>query len=346
MDWDINLFNFGKTDQTKFLIAMYSDLDFFTKFNINMNMFNNFQEDLRKNYAKFNNPFHNFLHGVNVCHSCFYLYKTTRLKNYVSDLQAFSQITSGLCHDVGHTGRTNSFEINTLSKLAFKYHDISPLEQMHAALSFNIMLKSQNDILGGLNGNDFTKFRKFFISNILSTDMKKHSELINRVNKEFIEPNEKISEKNMEEKDTELITNLFLHTADLSGPVKNYEICYIWSKRVNQEFDSQVKEEIRLNLPVTPYFKNLHDDEVYYNGEFGFMKFVIQPLWSLSNLFLENDLTIMMENFENNLNIMARKLETVKKCKESQLTWKDSSKEDIEIMDINPMLYSKKQEDS
>lgn len=35
---------------------------------------------------------------------------------------------SSLGHDVGHTGRTNIFEINSLSDLAIRYHDKSVLE--------------------------------------------------------------------------------------------------------------------------------------------------------------------------------------------------------------------------
>jgi hypothetical protein len=38
-------------------------------------------------------------------------------------MQQFSLILSGLCHDVSHTGRNNLFEVNSLSKLAIRYHD-------------------------------------------------------------------------------------------------------------------------------------------------------------------------------------------------------------------------------
>lgn len=37
-------------------------------------------------------------------------------------------IFGGLCHDVGHTGRTNVFEINNLSEKAIRYHDKNVLE--------------------------------------------------------------------------------------------------------------------------------------------------------------------------------------------------------------------------
>ena len=37
----------------------------------------------------------------------------------------FVNVFSGLCHDVGHTGRTNSFEIASRSKKALTYNDLS-----------------------------------------------------------------------------------------------------------------------------------------------------------------------------------------------------------------------------
>lgn len=132
-----------------------------------------------------------------------------------------------------------------------------------------------------------------FIKNILATDMKNHTDLLKDFKREFLDTaktpkimkspdptnfSEASQSKQKAEKTEEqiiLITSLFTHVADLSGPVKKYNIAYGWSKRVNAEFSNQVEEEIRLNLPVTSYFKNLDDSEVYYKGEQGFMKFII-----------------------------------------------------------------------
>ena len=39
-----------------------------------------------------------------------------------------SIVFAALCHDLGHTGHSNLFEINSMSKLAIRYHDKSVLE--------------------------------------------------------------------------------------------------------------------------------------------------------------------------------------------------------------------------
>ena len=47
------------------------------------------------------------------------------MKPYLDDLEQFTLLFSALGHDVSHTGRTNAFEVATLSKLAIKYNDES-----------------------------------------------------------------------------------------------------------------------------------------------------------------------------------------------------------------------------
>jgi calcium/calmodulin-dependent 3',5'-cyclic nucleotide phosphodiesterase len=56
-------------------------------------------------------------------------------------------LLSGLCHDISHTGRTNTFEINSLSNLAIRYHDRSVLEQHHAAKTLKLLCVPNTNIL-------------------------------------------------------------------------------------------------------------------------------------------------------------------------------------------------------
>lgn len=52
----------------------------------------------------------------------------TKHSHLLTEFVKFALILSGLCHDVSHSGRTNIFEINSLSNLAIRYHDRSVLE--------------------------------------------------------------------------------------------------------------------------------------------------------------------------------------------------------------------------
>ena len=326
--WDIDVQPWDEKKQLNIVYSIYKDLNFYEQFKINHDDFCGFLLELSMHYNKYSNPFHNFKHGINVCHSCYWLYKNSQLKNYLNPLQTYGFVTSGQCHDVGHTGRTNAFEINIISKLSIRYHDNSPQEQMHAAQAFKIMLKRENNILSGLTGPEFKNFRKNFVKNILATDMKSHTDL----QKEFkVEcQDKKVDEKSEEQ--AQLISSLFTHVADLSGPVKDYNIAYKWSKKVNIEFSTQVEEEMRLNLPVTPYFKDLDDTEVYYKNELGFMKFVILPLWKCANDFQSNSIDFIVEQTNKNIKIMEEKLKVVQAWKEKGKVWVDFG-EEIEFED-------------
>ena len=75
------------------------------------------------------------------------------------------------------------------------------------------------------------------------------------------------------------ILSFFIHTADLSGAAKKFELSKIWAKKINEEFSAQYVEEISLGITQTPHFKDLHDEENFHKNECGFRKFIILPLY-------------------------------------------------------------------
>ena len=47
------------------------------------------------------------------------------LSKILSPIEKYSLLLAAICHDVDHTGRTNSFEIMKISKLSLKFNDES-----------------------------------------------------------------------------------------------------------------------------------------------------------------------------------------------------------------------------
>lgn len=149
-------------------------------------------------------------------------------------------VIAALCHDVGHRGKNNGFEINTLSNLAVRYHDQSVLEQYHAAYTMKIMMTHEHNILGHLDGKDFRTARGVIIECILATDMKEHFDMIGEVNDMSVAVSMKKPDEYTEEEST-LAYKLCTHIADLSGSAKRFDIARGWSKRICQEFTNQVR---------------------------------------------------------------------------------------------------------
>lgn len=126
---------------------------------------------------------------LKVCHGAFYFIKSKCLTEYFDEIDNFSLLFSGLCHDVDHTGRTNGFEVASYSQLAIKHNDESViknfflnffqvLENHHCSTTFKILCQQNCNILANTPENCFKYIRKMVIYNILSTDMKKHFEIL------------------------------------------------------------------------------------------------------------------------------------------------------------------------
>lgn len=170
---------------------------------------------------------------------CYVFINHTMLNQMFSSLEKFSLVFSALCHDVSHTGHNNVFEMNSLSKLALRYHDKSVLEQHHIATTFKILLDEKYNIFLNLSFDTVKEIRKYMISNILSTDMKEHFSLLGMFESKIREVNEK-GKSNMNEDDKKLLAGIVLHAADFNGAIKEFEISRKWSEKVNIEFFRQV----------------------------------------------------------------------------------------------------------
>ncbi|ETO28200.1 hypothetical protein RFI_08934 [Reticulomyxa filosa] len=113
------------------------------------------------------------MHGVDVLVNTNY-YLKSKIFEGLGDLDVFACLVSAACHDVGHPGNNNPFEINLESELAVRYNDISVLENMHAAKTWEILKRPGCDFLEGRSVAERRRFRLVLIEAILATDMSKH----------------------------------------------------------------------------------------------------------------------------------------------------------------------------
>ena len=65
-------------------------------------------------------------------------------------------IVSGLCHDVGHPGRSNNLLVNAMDPLAILYNDRSVLENYHACVTFKTLEQNDCDIFLNLRSKVVT----------------------------------------------------------------------------------------------------------------------------------------------------------------------------------------------
>jgi len=284
-------------------IACYIIEDTIDKYNLNIDKekMGKFIENVAIYYH--NNYFHNFQHAVNVLQMVWLLLYNTNVIGKLNENVLFGLLVAALCHDIDHPGNTNSYEINSMSKISMLYNDISVLENHHCAITFDLLIKNKIDKDFSLN--NFKEFRKTIIDCILSTDMLKHNELIGNFH------NFDMSKETYTFEEQLLVSQIILHCADLSNIIKNFEDNLYWVKKLLLEYHHQTLKEEHYGLPILSFMR-AQDDISMCKNEINFIKNISQPLWEI---FVEKNHSICHLNnyITSNLNNWEKLLEEYKK---------------------------------
>ena len=217
-----------------YVYGIFKDYDLFSQFSIPHDQFRQFLEEMKHLYSHNNNPYHNWIHGYSVLQATYNLLCGTPAGEVFDILEIFALLIASLCHDVDHTGRNNTFEVNKGSSHAMNYNDVSVLENHHASTTFQTIAKPTCNILVALDDQQRKDARKLICEAIFATDMIKHFQIIGNMNSRF----DDIPESAIGEKDTDKINiaGWIVHTADLANSTRSYEVNSMWSILVNKEF--------------------------------------------------------------------------------------------------------------
>jgi hypothetical protein len=277
---------------------MFKDFELDSKFSLNENKFFPLIFEAQRLYDLRNNPFHSFAHGMTVMHQSYIMLKQTKLNSYFDDLGRLSILFASLMHDIDHRGRTNVFEANSLSDIALVYNDRSTLENHHCSTAFMLIRQSKYNILDNLSYEQYMNFRKIVIEGILSTDVKRHFEIIEQFEKKRDDP---AFNPIMAQCPTDfyLLTGMVIHTCDLYVPTRKRNDAIRWSALVNREFIDQNREERSKGLPETPFYKNLDKPEIMGRSEKFFVEKIVSPLWKQLDFFLEGKLKAHQDNIQD-----------------------------------------------
>lgn len=100
------------------------------------------------------------------------------LASVLSSLELMALYTAAAMHDYDHPGRTNAFLVAIEDKKAILYNDRSVLENHHAASSWQLLCRPENNFVEHLDSAEFKRFRYMIIEAILATDLKRHFEIL------------------------------------------------------------------------------------------------------------------------------------------------------------------------
>jgi len=297
-DWYMNYWDLDKKDKSSVVLQCIKEWGCLEELKVPTPALMAFIGAIQLQYL--DNPYHNFLHALATVHYVFRLVEAANLTKSLSKRDRFALLICALCHDVGHQGRNSAYEVVTMSDMALRYNDRSPLENHHCAVTFEVALRGPKEppicrkslkrqsssimcasstsldagtnIFKDLEQEAFSHVRKRIITGILGTDMSLHNDHVKKL-QAMSGPTEVI-----EADAGEFLVELFMHTADVGNPFMPTEISDKWGEKIAAEFTAQVEDEERLGLPITNMMRGLRDPRKNSQSRLGFMDFVVVPL--------------------------------------------------------------------
>jgi hypothetical protein len=299
--WELDFLSVSVDERQKVVMTIIFDtqLGHPNREHVSPNIFQTFFDKAMEGYS--DQPYHNATHACDVFHTVYRLMCETHALLWVSPVETYGLMVAGICHDLGHQGKTNQYLVETQHEWALNYNDKSPLENMHCARLFRISAIPENNCFEKLNKTNYARIRKVIIAAILHTDNVNHFQMvkelltIGELSQKFCQDQaENLAMENAGTQDgkpwdpiiveydqevlqqnTLLFLELFLHMSDVGNPLKQFEMCKAWGLRVLQEFFAQGDEEKKLGLPVG--MLNDRDKINIPGAQVGFIEHLVSP---------------------------------------------------------------------
>ncbi|XP_062831216.1 high affinity cGMP-specific 3',5'-cyclic phosphodiesterase 9A isoform X4 [Anolis carolinensis] len=239
-----------------------------------------------------NNPFHNFRHCFCVTQMMYSMVSLCNLQVKISQMDILILMTASICHDLDHPGYNNTYQINARTDLAVRYNDISPLENHHCAVAFQILTQPECNIFSSVDKEQFKRIRQGMITLILATDMARHAEILDAF-KEILD--------NFDYSNEEHVTQLkmvLIKCCDISNEVRPMEVAEPWVDCLLEEYFMQSDREKSEGLPVAPFMDR--DKVTKPTAQIGFLKFVLIPMFqTVTKLFPEVEEVMLQPLWES-----------------------------------------------
>ncbi|UKJ88517.2 hypothetical protein MACJ_000961 [Theileria orientalis] len=270
-DWNFSILGHFKENNQPFISLAHSLLqDFQTRHSVPQTTMLNFLSVVEGLYR--NVSYHNSMHGIFVAQKLCCLANFIGLYEHMSPLDRAILVVAGICHDIGHPGKTNSFFVNSGHDIANLFNDKAVLENFHSCLTFKVLKMEECNIFSFLKRADLRQVRRKIIDLILSTDMEDHFESISRFRLKRISHDFNVGDELWN------ICKMLIKASDLGSTCITWDLSYEWAQRLLCEFYSQGDLEKSLELPVSALCDSTRHRDVP-KAQSGFLSLVVAPLY-------------------------------------------------------------------
>ncbi|KAI7859904.1 hypothetical protein BDC45DRAFT_563936 [Circinella umbellata] len=135
----LNVLEYKRTDLYGHLLGMFIQLDITKAMDITPSQLLDFFIDVDTTYL--NAPYHSFYHAVDIVTMLYYMLVELEAEQYLSRLEIAVLLLAALCHDAGHPGYNNLYQVNFKTDLALRYSNTSVLESYSVDITRDLLYK-------------------------------------------------------------------------------------------------------------------------------------------------------------------------------------------------------------
>ncbi|CAO3574521.1 unnamed protein product [Mortierella alpina] len=188
VDLDFNVWDYTVPEIYGYILGMFVRLELVDCLSITSGELLDFIIDVDRGYrATF---YHSFYHAADVTAVLYHMLQGMRASQYLSKPDMAALLLAGLCHDIGHPGLNNLFQVNAKTELVKEHGEASVLEKYSCSLAMELVTKHalfRNIALSPAatqpEGQPATEsaMREAMIKAILATDMSFHYDMLNNL---------------------------------------------------------------------------------------------------------------------------------------------------------------------
>lgn len=246
--------------------------------------------------------YHNWRHAFDVFQLSYLALTDGGMSEYLAAQDCCAIMIAAVAHDVGHEGQNNAFQLKARTELATIYNDKSPLENMHASLTFEILQNPEANFLELLSIEDFEYIRAKIIDAILATDPAHHFPFVEKLSARLkrgpiwkhgeVDNAEAWKAENKD--DRRLLLQGFVHLWDVGNCFRSWNVYSESVSFLEEEFYAQGDAEIELGVPITALMDR-NKDRLVASQDFFLGKLVL-PLFDLYANFMKQDLASLFRS--------------------------------------------------
>ncbi|CAF0775449.1 unnamed protein product [Adineta steineri] len=310
-DWNFNIFRIeaisGERPLTAITYRIFQERDLIRTFSIEPHKLLSYLFALEDSYQQV--PYHNKLHGADVCQSMHVLLNSSGIKvrektktfcfyYFLSNNKIKGRVQR--IRDPGGDIRSSSARCPPSRDLAILYNDESVLENHHLAIAFKLLQADERSIFSNLSAEQMETLRKRVVDMVLATDMAKHKTLLadfqNLVAAKKMSGNDYLSLESYD--DRILVLKNMIHCADLSNMTKPLDTYSKWIDRLMVEFWKQGDAERDLGLDISPMC--VRSPTTKDKHQIGFINGFVHPLWETWGSLVYPDANTILETLAQN----------------------------------------------